>query len=148
MPQDTVISYPPDLLLLPFSSLLLSFSSSLLPRPLPHPPHSPPPSILPHQLKGVFRQGLRCKDCKINIHKRCAKEIGHNCPGEVPSLSRVESGEWCKSRHAHKSMPQHIISILLFYSLIPKIIPYCSSNYSFLSATFSYKDTINSMRSI
>lgn len=48
------------------------------------------------QLKGVFRQGLRCKDCKINVHKRCAKEIGNNCPGEVPSLSRVDSGEWSK----------------------------------------------------
>ena len=48
------------------------------------------------QLKGVFRQGLRCNDCKINVHKRCAKEIGNNCPGEVPSLSRVDSGEWSK----------------------------------------------------
>ena len=46
------------------------------------------------QLKGVFRQGLKCKDCKINVHKRCAKEVGNNCPGEVPSLSRVDSGEW------------------------------------------------------
>lgn len=48
------------------------------------------------QLKGVFRQGLKCKDCKINVHKRCAKEVGNNCPGEVPSLSRVDSGEWSK----------------------------------------------------
>ena len=46
------------------------------------------------QLKGVFRQGLKCKDCKINVHKRCAKEVANNCPGEVPSLSRVDSGEW------------------------------------------------------
>jgi protein kinase D len=48
-------------------------------------------------LKGVFRQGLKCKDCKVTIHKRCAKEIGNNCFGEVPSLSRVDSGEWSKS---------------------------------------------------
>ncbi|CAI8049417.1 Serine/threonine-protein kinase D3 [Geodia barretti] len=45
-------------------------------------------------LKGVFRQGLKCKDCKIVIHKRCARELGNNCLGEVPSLSRVDSGEW------------------------------------------------------
>ena len=49
------------------------------------------------QLKGVFRQGLKCKDCKIVIHKRCAKELGNNCLGEVPSLSRVDSGEWSES---------------------------------------------------
>ena len=46
----------------------------------------------------MFRQGLKCKDCKINVHKRCAKEVGNNCPGEVPSLSRVDSGEWSKWR--------------------------------------------------
>lgn len=42
----------------------------------------------------MFRQGLKCNDCNISVHKRCAKEIGSNCAGEVPSLSRVDSGEW------------------------------------------------------
>ena len=50
------------------------------------------------QLRGMFRQGLKCKDCNICVHKRCAKDIGNNCVGEVPSLSRVDSGEWSKSR--------------------------------------------------
>ena len=54
--------------------------------------------VISSQLKGVFRQGLKCKDCKITVHKRCAKEIGNNCFGEVPSLSRVDSGEWSKSQ--------------------------------------------------
>ena len=49
------------------------------------------------QLKGVFRQGMKCKDCNVVTHKRCAKEIGSNCFGEVPSLNRVDSGEWSKS---------------------------------------------------
>lgn len=57
-------------------------------------------------LKGVFRQGLRCKDCKMNCHKRCARELGNNCPGEVPSLSRVDSGEWSMSR----SMARNVIA--------------------------------------
>ena len=48
------------------------------------------------QLKGVFRQGLKCKDCSICVHKRCSKDIGSNCVGEVPSLNRVDSGEWSK----------------------------------------------------
>ena len=42
------------------------------------------------------------------------------------------------------SRPQHTIPFFfpLFYSLIPKIIPYYSCNYLFLSVTFSYKNTI------
>ncbi|XP_073339027.1 serine/threonine-protein kinase D1 [Pagrus major] len=34
-------------------------------------------------LKGLFRQGLQCKDCKFNCHKRCAAKIPNNCLGEV-----------------------------------------------------------------
>uniref|UniRef100_A0A8C5WL42 Serine/threonine-protein kinase n=1 Tax=Leptobrachium leishanense TaxID=445787 RepID=A0A8C5WL42_9ANUR len=34
-------------------------------------------------LKGLFRQGHQCKDCKFNCHKRCAAKVPHNCLGEV-----------------------------------------------------------------
>ncbi|XP_076834291.1 serine/threonine-protein kinase D1 isoform X1 [Brachyhypopomus gauderio] len=34
-------------------------------------------------LKGLFRQGLQCKDCKFNCHKRCAPKVANNCLGEV-----------------------------------------------------------------
>ncbi|KAM4542954.1 serine/threonine-protein kinase D1 isoform 3-T3 [Odontesthes bonariensis] len=34
-------------------------------------------------LKGLFRQGLQCKDCKFNCHKRCALKVPNNCLGEV-----------------------------------------------------------------
>lgn len=36
-------------------------------------------------LKGLFRQGVQCKDCGINCHRKCAKEsvIGRNCMGEM-----------------------------------------------------------------
>ncbi|CAM4645540.1 unnamed protein product [Leuciscus chuanchicus] len=33
-------------------------------------------------LKGLFRQGLQCKDCKFNCHKRCAPKVPNNCLGE------------------------------------------------------------------
>ncbi|KAJ8391405.1 hypothetical protein AAFF_G00090350 [Aldrovandia affinis] len=36
-------------------------------------------------LKGLFRQGLQCKDCKFNCHKRCAPKVPNNCLGEVPT---------------------------------------------------------------
>ena len=29
----------------------------------------------------------------MNCHKKCSKEMGKNCPGEVPSLSRLDSEE-------------------------------------------------------
>ncbi|XP_066550635.1 serine/threonine-protein kinase D1 [Amia ocellicauda] len=34
-------------------------------------------------LKGLFRQGLQCKDCKFNCHKRCSPRVPNNCLGEV-----------------------------------------------------------------
>ncbi|XP_041121065.1 serine/threonine-protein kinase D1 isoform X1 [Polyodon spathula] len=34
-------------------------------------------------LKGLFRQGLQCKDCKFNCHKRCAPKVPNNCLGEL-----------------------------------------------------------------
>ncbi|XP_072316010.1 serine/threonine-protein kinase D1 [Eucyclogobius newberryi] len=34
-------------------------------------------------LKGLFRQGLQCKDCRYNCHKRCAAKVPNNCLGEV-----------------------------------------------------------------
>ncbi|XP_028921040.1 serine/threonine-protein kinase D2 [Ornithorhynchus anatinus] len=34
-------------------------------------------------LKGLFRQGLQCKDCKFNCHKRCAIRVPNDCLGET-----------------------------------------------------------------
>ncbi|CAN9507333.1 unnamed protein product [Ophioblennius macclurei] len=44
------------------------------------------PTICQHckrLLKGLFRQGLQCKDCKFNCHKRCAAKAPRDCLGEV-----------------------------------------------------------------
>lgn len=35
-------------------------------------------------LKGLFKQGLQCKDCKYNAHKKCTEKIPKECPGEAP----------------------------------------------------------------
>uniref|UniRef100_A0A8C1LAV0 Serine/threonine-protein kinase n=1 Tax=Cyprinus carpio TaxID=7962 RepID=A0A8C1LAV0_CYPCA len=32
-------------------------------------------------LKGLFRQGMQCKDCKFNCHKRCASKVPKDCLG-------------------------------------------------------------------
>lgn len=36
-------------------------------------------------LKGLFRQGLQCKDCKFNCHKRCVEKVPNDCLGECSS---------------------------------------------------------------
>ncbi|ODM98952.1 Serine/threonine-protein kinase D3 [Orchesella cincta] len=43
-------------------------------------------------LKGLFKQGLQCKDCKYNAHKKCIERIPKDCPGEAPRETG-ESGE-------------------------------------------------------
>uniref|UniRef100_A0A3P8ZIW9 protein kinase C n=1 Tax=Esox lucius TaxID=8010 RepID=A0A3P8ZIW9_ESOLU len=35
-----------------------------------------------HLLKGLFRQGLQCSDCKLNCHRRCEALVPADCPGE------------------------------------------------------------------
>ncbi|CAL4068281.1 unnamed protein product, partial [Meganyctiphanes norvegica] len=35
-------------------------------------------------LKGLFRQGVQCKDCKYNAHKRCSERVAKDCTGEAP----------------------------------------------------------------
>ncbi|TRY92834.1 hypothetical protein DNTS_024899 [Danionella cerebrum] len=32
-------------------------------------------------LKGLFRQGMQCKDCNFNCHKRCASKVPKDCLG-------------------------------------------------------------------
>ncbi|KAJ4935493.1 hypothetical protein JOQ06_017025 [Pogonophryne albipinna] len=34
-------------------------------------------------LRGLFRQGLQCKDCKFNCHKRCVYKVPNDCLGET-----------------------------------------------------------------
>ncbi|XP_050972139.1 serine/threonine-protein kinase D3 isoform X1 [Labeo rohita] len=33
-------------------------------------------------LKGLFRQGMQCSDCKLNCHRRCVSLVPPNCRGE------------------------------------------------------------------
>uniref|UniRef100_A0A8C5E2U3 Protein kinase C n=1 Tax=Gouania willdenowi TaxID=441366 RepID=A0A8C5E2U3_GOUWI len=58
-------------------------------------------------LKGLFRQGLQCKDCKFNCHKRCAAKVPRDCVGEVD----FSGGEWrgnSQQRHFDPSTSANI----------------------------------------
>ncbi|XP_043276288.1 serine/threonine-protein kinase D1 isoform X2 [Venturia canescens] len=35
-------------------------------------------------LRGLFKQGLQCKDCQYNAHKKCVEKIPKDCTGENP----------------------------------------------------------------
>ncbi|KAF2893732.1 hypothetical protein ILUMI_12426 [Ignelater luminosus] len=35
-------------------------------------------------LKGLFKQGMQCKDCNYNAHKKCIENIPKDCTGELP----------------------------------------------------------------
>ncbi|XP_012259281.2 serine/threonine-protein kinase D3 isoform X2 [Athalia rosae] len=35
-------------------------------------------------LRGLFKQGLQCKDCQYNAHKKCIDKIPKDCTGESP----------------------------------------------------------------
>lgn len=35
-------------------------------------------------LKGIFKQGLQCRDCHYNVHKKCHEKVPKDCTGESP----------------------------------------------------------------
>uniref|UniRef100_A0A3Q3NPF1 Protein kinase D4 n=1 Tax=Labrus bergylta TaxID=56723 RepID=A0A3Q3NPF1_9LABR len=38
-------------------------------------------------LKGLFRQGLQCSDCRFNCHRRCEPHVPRDCPGEKRGMN-------------------------------------------------------------
>lgn len=38
-------------------------------------------------LRGIFKQGVQCKDCQYNAHKKCIEKVPKDCPGEKESNS-------------------------------------------------------------
>ncbi|XP_077522615.1 calcium-independent protein kinase C-like [Amblyomma americanum] len=42
-------------------------------------------------LYGLFRQGLHCKACNINAHKRCQKNVANNCGINAVQMAEVLS---------------------------------------------------------
>ncbi|GAV01622.1 hypothetical protein RvY_12307-2 [Ramazzottius varieornatus] len=38
-------------------------------------------------LRGLFKQGYQCKDCKLNVHKKCKELVPADCTGEPPFVN-------------------------------------------------------------
>uniref|UniRef100_A0A8C5C982 protein kinase C n=1 Tax=Gadus morhua TaxID=8049 RepID=A0A8C5C982_GADMO len=46
-------------------------------------------------LKGLFRQGLQCTDCRFNCHRRCELLVPRDCPGDRRGSSeQVQMVAW------------------------------------------------------
>ncbi|CAJ0950677.1 unnamed protein product [Ranitomeya imitator] len=43
-------------------------------------------------LWGLMRQGLQCKICKMNVHKRCEANVAHNCGVNSVELANALAG--------------------------------------------------------
>ncbi|XP_061676318.1 serine/threonine-protein kinase D1 isoform X6 [Syngnathoides biaculeatus] len=62
-------------------------------------------------LKGLFRQGLQCKDCRFNCHKRCVPKIANNCSGEVAGNGGTHTLHvHARHAHAHTLEPAELLS--------------------------------------
>ncbi|XP_075899163.1 protein kinase C epsilon type-like [Nelusetta ayraudi] len=42
-------------------------------------------------LWGLLRQGLQCKVCKVNVHRRCEKNVAPNCGVDARGIAKVLS---------------------------------------------------------
>ncbi|KAK9497813.1 hypothetical protein O3M35_003733 [Rhynocoris fuscipes] len=44
-------------------------------------------------LKGLFKQGMQCKDCHVNAHKKCTDKVPKDCKGENSTIgNETDSG--------------------------------------------------------
>uniref|UniRef100_A0A8D0AKJ9 Serine/threonine-protein kinase n=1 Tax=Sander lucioperca TaxID=283035 RepID=A0A8D0AKJ9_SANLU len=63
-------------------------------------------------LKGLFRQGMQCKDCRFNCHKRCASKVPRDCLGEVD----FNGGKFFIQVHRHSGISQ-IFAIFKYFNI-------------------------------
>lgn len=40
-------------------------------------------------LYGLFRQGMQCSDCKMNVHIRCQKNVANNCGLNAKEMAQI-----------------------------------------------------------
>ncbi|KAF1771765.1 hypothetical protein GCK72_003593 [Caenorhabditis remanei] len=45
--------------------------------------------VCDHLLVGLMKQGLKCRDCGVNVHRKCAMELASNCVLAENAISRV-----------------------------------------------------------
>lgn len=54
-------------------------------------------------LKGLFKQGLQCKDCNYNAHKKCIDKVPKDCTGELPKDATSNNTDYAESSASNDS---------------------------------------------
>ncbi|PAV84073.1 hypothetical protein WR25_21174 isoform B [Diploscapter pachys] len=49
--------------------------------------------VCDHLLVGLVKQGLKCRDCGVNVHRKCAIELPSNCTLADHAISRMSISE-------------------------------------------------------
>ncbi|CAD6196296.1 unnamed protein product [Caenorhabditis auriculariae] len=49
--------------------------------------------VCDHLLVGLVKQGLKCRDCGVNVHRKCAIELVSNCVLTENAISRMSVNE-------------------------------------------------------
>uniref|UniRef100_A0A8C7EP29 Serine/threonine-protein kinase n=1 Tax=Neovison vison TaxID=452646 RepID=A0A8C7EP29_NEOVI len=81
-------------------------------------------------LKGLFRQGLQCKDCKFNCHKRCATRVPNDCLGEA----LINGGESVAKNNPTPGCPEMRSEAPVFSTcnLLPLPLPLSPSSLGYI----------------
>ncbi|CAG2182116.1 unnamed protein product, partial [Oppiella nova] len=54
-------------------------------------------------LYGIFRQGLKCAECDLNVHKRCQTNVANNCGINAKVLADALQGLGISGEKLNKS---------------------------------------------
>ncbi|KAK6108825.1 Phorbol esters/diacylglycerol binding domain (C1 domain) family protein [Brugia pahangi] len=55
-------------------------------------------------LKGLIRQGLQCRDCKYNCHRKCIEMVENNCHGSGTITQNTEFGMHDKDKRLTEAL--------------------------------------------
>ncbi|XP_027204598.2 serine/threonine-protein kinase D3 isoform X1 [Dermatophagoides pteronyssinus] len=67
-------------------------------------------------LKGIYRQGYQCKDCKFNTHKKCMEKVAADCAGEAPKEWDDQEPSSTATMNNNNSQSNHQMDDLLLDS--------------------------------
>ncbi|KAK2708104.1 calcium-independent protein kinase C-like [Artemia franciscana] len=62
-------------------------------------------------LYGLFKQGLQCSVCNMNVHIRCQKNVANNCGIDTKQLAEILKGMGLKNEHLNPPAKPKKISI-------------------------------------
>lgn len=54
-------------------------------------------------LKGLFKQGVQCKDCQYNAHKKCIEQIPPTCCGDSEAENADKNNSRSNQREEHRA---------------------------------------------